>query len=180
MKLLPTTIVTSRLALTPLVESDADTMVVVLGDERMHEFTGGRPLTLTQLRLRYQRLAVGHSSERTELWFNWIIRLAVDAQPVGAMQATVAADGSSADVAWEVGVAWQDNGIASEAAAAVAGWLMGHDVPVIRALIRPDHGASARVAARAGLEPTDELVDGEAVWRRPASGFGSSRTGRSV
>jgi RimJ/RimL family protein N-acetyltransferase len=162
------TIVTSRLTLTPLVEEDADTMVEVLVDERLYEFTGGRPLTLSELRLRYQRLAVGHSSAHTEMWLNWIVRMTVDERPVGAMQATIAADGSSADVAWEVGVPWQGRGIASEAATAVVEWLLDHNVPLIRALIHPEHGASARVAARAGLEPTTEIVEGEVVWHRVA------------
>ena len=34
---------TARLVLTPLVASDAEAMVDVLADERMHEFTGGHP-----------------------------------------------------------------------------------------------------------------------------------------
>jgi len=165
----PAPIATSRLTLTPLVEADAPAMVDVLRDERMHEFTGGRPLTLDELRLRYQRLVVGHSPDHSELWFNWIARITVDWQPVGVMQATVTADGASADVAWEVGVAWQGRGFASEAAAAVVDWLIDRDVAVIRALIHPDHVASAKVAARAGLEATSELVDGEVLWRRRAS-----------
>jgi RimJ/RimL family protein N-acetyltransferase len=141
-------------------------MVEVLGDERMYEFTGGRPLTLDELRSRYQRLAEGRSADGTELWLNWIVRTRDGGEPVGAMQATVAADRSSADVAWEVGVPWQGRGLASESAIAVVGWLIEHEVAQIRALIHPEHRASAGVAARAGLEPTDELVDGEVVWRR--------------
>lgn len=166
MLLAPSTIVTGRLTLTPLVEADADTMVDVFGDQRMHRFTGGRPLTLDELRSRYQRLAVGHSADNTELWFNWIVRISVDGKPVGAMQATVAAGDASADVAWEVGVPWQGRGVASEAAIAVVNWLDDHDVSLIRAFIHPDHVASARVAAHAGLEPTSEIVDGEVLWRR--------------
>jgi RimJ/RimL family protein N-acetyltransferase len=161
-------IVTSHLTLTPLVEVDAETMVEVLGDEGMDEFTGGKPLTLDELRRRYRRLAVGHSSDGTEVWLNWIVRMTADGEPVGAMQATVVADGSSADVAWEVGVRWQGRGIASEAAAAVVDWLIDQGVSIIRAFIHPSHAASARVAARVGLEPTTELVDGEVVWRRVA------------
>jgi RimJ/RimL family protein N-acetyltransferase len=167
--LTPSTLVTDRLTLDPLVAADADAMFSVLDDERMHEFTGGHPLTLDELRSRYERLAVGHSADTSELWFNWIVRTTVDSSPVGVMQATVAADGSSAEVAWEVGVSWQRRGIASEAARAVVTWLVEHDVPVIRACVHPDHTASQRVAARAGLEPTNELDDGEVVWqRRPA------------
>ena len=114
MALSPSTIVTARLTLDPLAAADADAMFAVLDDERMHEFTGGSPLTLEELQSRYERLAVGQSADASELWFNWIVRTAVDATPVGVMQATVAADGSSADVAWEVGVPWQGRGIASE------------------------------------------------------------------
>lgn len=164
MPVTPSTITTSRLMLSPLVEQDADAMVDVLGDERMYEFTGGRPLTLDELRTRFRRLSVGLSSDNTEQWLNWIVRTTVDGHPVGAMQATVAVDGSWADVAWEIGVPWQGRGFASEAATAVVGWLLDHGVPQVRALIHPDHEASARVAAHAGLEPTADLVDGEVVW----------------
>jgi RimJ/RimL family protein N-acetyltransferase len=157
-------IVTEQLRLTPLVEQDADAMVDVLGDERMHTFTGGEPLSLEQLRTRYRHLAAGHSPDGAELWFNWIVR--VDGgQPVGVIQATVAADGSRADVAWEIGVPWQGRGHASEAAAAVVHWLVAGGVGEVRAMVHPEHEASARVAARAGLTATTELVAGESVWR---------------
>ena len=168
MALSPSTIVTSRLILTPLVPDDADVMFEVLDDERMHEFTGGSPLTLDELRSRYQRLAVGHSTDCTELWFNWVVRISGAKQSVGVMQATVVADGSTADVAWEVGVPFQGQGFASEAAAAVVQWLIDTGVAVIRAFVHPDHVASARVAAHAGLQPTLDRVEGEVVWRRPA------------
>jgi RimJ/RimL family protein N-acetyltransferase len=159
-------IVTERLTLDPLVPADADAMFAVLDDERMHEFTGGHPLTLEELRARYERLAVGQSADGSELWFNWIVRTNHDTAPVGVMQATVAADGSCADVAWEVGVPWQRRGIASEAARAVVSWLVDNDVPLISAFVHPDHASSQRVAARAGLKPTDEVIDGEVVWQR--------------
>ena len=112
----------------------------------------------------------GTSADGSELWLNWIVRTTVDATPVGTMQATVASDGSSADVAWEVGVPWQGRGIASEAACAIVSWLVERDVPLIRALVHPDHAASQRVAAHAGLAPTDELGGGEVVWQRAAAG----------
>ena len=79
----------------------------MLDDERMHEFTGGRPLTLDALRSRYRRLAVGHATNDSELWLNWVVRLSGTNQSVGVMQATVAADSSTAHVAWEIGVPFQ-------------------------------------------------------------------------
>jgi RimJ/RimL family protein N-acetyltransferase len=159
-----TSLVTERLVLTPLTEQDADAMVEVLGDEQMHAFTGGAPLSLDEMRSRYRRLVAGQSSDGSELWFNWVVRLDA-AQPVGMMQATVAADGTRADVAWEIGVPWQGHRYASEAATAVVRWLIESGITDLRALIHPEHLASARVAARAGLTPTTELVDGELVWR---------------
>ena len=160
------TIETGRLVLTPLVAADADVMVDVLADERMHEFTGGRPLSLEGLRLRYEGLEGGRSPDGNEAWLNWIVRRDDDGRPVGVVQATVASDQSSADVAWEIGVAEQGNGFASEAASAVVEWLFGHGVTTVQAFVHPAHAASAIVAARAGLIATDQSVDGEVLWRR--------------
>ena len=160
------TILTARLRLRPLVAEDADEMVAVLKDPRMHEFTGGQPLGLDDLRERYRRLTVGHSADGTEQWFNWIVRFSADDQAVGVMQATVTDDGSTADVAWEVGVPWHGQGIASEAAAGMIEWLVGHGVGTISACIHPDHQASARIASRVGFVATTETTDGEVVWRR--------------
>jgi len=158
--------VTERLRLLPLAVDDAEEMVTVFADERMYEFTGGCPPSLDQLRERYRHLIVGQSADGSEHWLNWVVRLAADDLAVGAMQATVATDRSSADVAWEVGVPWQGQGIASEGAAAVVEWLVGEGVRTISAHIHPAHHASGRVAASAGLSPTTEVVDGETVWRR--------------
>ena len=162
----PTIIVTERLRLAPLVVGDAEELFAVFADPRMYEFTGGRPPSLDQLRERYRRLVVGHSADGSEHWLNWVVRLTSDDVPVGVMQATVAAQGSSADVAWEVGLRWQGRGIASEAADAVVQWLLDQGVGAITAYIHPEHHASGRVAARAGLSPTAEVVDGETMWRR--------------
>lgn len=164
----PTTLTTTRLRLTPLTPDDADEMLGVFGDVAMYEFTGGAPPTLDQLRARYRRLAVGHSDDHRQRWHNWVVRLADDGCGVGVVQATVTADGSSADVAWEIGVVWQGRGIASEASAAMVSWLAGQGVTTISASVHPDHHASAAVAARAGMTATDETNDGEIVWRYSA------------
>jgi len=165
-----TTIVTERLSLVPLRVEDAEEMARVLGDERLHEFIGGEPDTITGLRERYARLVAG-SPDADEVWLNWIVRRRSDAQPVGTVQATVTvSEGeSTANIAWVIGVDWQKRGFASEAARALVGWLRQHCADHVVAHIHPDHQTSAAVASRAGLRPTDEQADGERVWRAPDS-----------
>jgi len=161
-----TTIGTRRLLLTPLRPDDADAMMNVLDDARLHMFIGGQPVSLAELRTSYERLAAG-SGRAHELWLNWIVRRRTDDRPVGTVQATVVHQdgGWAAEVAWIVGVGWQGQGFASEAAAALVGWLRAEGATTVTANIHPDHGASAQVAQRAGLVPTGEEVEGEQVWR---------------
>jgi len=158
----PASIVTSRLELTPLRVDDADAMAAVLGDERLYEFIGGQPPTVEELRGRYARQVAG-SGRPDEVWLNWIVRVA--GEPVGYVQATVTGQASQADVAWVIGTPWQGHGYAAEAARALVGWLSDRGVTAIGAEIAPGHSASERVAAAAGFAPTDEMVDGERVWR---------------
>ena len=55
-------------------------------------------------------------------------------------------------------------GYATEAARGVVAWLIAGGVGSIVAHVHPDHTASAAVAERAGLAPTDRFVDGERAW----------------
>lgn len=160
------TITTERLVLTPLRSADADTMVDVLGDEQLHEFIGGHPASHADLRRRYERIIAG-SGNPDEIWLNWIVRRGVDQEPMGTVQATVTRldEGWAAAIAWVIGVPWQAQGFAAEAASALVDWLRGQGANVITANIHPDHRASAKVAARAGLTATTGEVDGERVWR---------------
>ncbi len=73
-------------------------------------------------------------------------------------------------MAWVIGTPWQGHGYATEAARGLVDWLASAGVRTIEAYVDPDHAASATVAARAGLRATDELVDGERVWRLVVAG----------
>lgn len=159
---LPTTepIGSERLTLTPLEPPDASEMVSVLADPGLYTFTGGDPPTLAQLDERYRFQTAGAPRDG-ETWHNWIIRL--DGTAIGFVQATVI-DGS-ADLAWVVGTEWQGSGYATEASRAIRDWLADGGVRRFSAHIHADHLASQAVAARLGLEPTDEIDDdGEMVW----------------
>jgi len=156
---------TEHLDLVPLAETDADEMSIVLADPTLYAFIGGEPPDPRALRERFARLVVGHSADGTEDWHNWIVRTTGDGVAVGTVQATIHPGSRSAEIAWVIGVPWQGRGYASEAAQAVVAWLAGRRVSTIVAHVHPDHAASAAVAARAGLLATDEIHDGERVWR---------------
>jgi RimJ/RimL family protein N-acetyltransferase len=150
-----------RVVLVPLTLDDAEEMVAVLEGDDLYAFTGGGPPTLPELRARYARQVVGHSADGSEEWRNWIIRLATDRTAVGYVQATLVGGGLRAEIAWVVGRAWQAQGYAKDAAAALVGWLDARGVRVVQAHIHPGHAASARVASHAGLLPTAQFRDGE-------------------
>ncbi|MEW2357754.1 GNAT family N-acetyltransferase [Spirillospora sp. NPDC029432] len=157
---------TRRLTLEPLGAHHADEMAEVLGDPRLHRYTGGEPLSLDELRARYARLAAGPAPFHQEQWLNWIVRRRRDGQPVGTVQATVTPGeaGPRAAVAWVVGMPYQGFGFATEAARALVSWLAGHGVREITANVHPANRASAAVARRAGLSPTARYAGDEVVW----------------
>jgi RimJ/RimL family protein N-acetyltransferase len=112
------------------------------------------PADLDELRRRDASLTAG-SGDPNEDWLNWIVRRRSDDTAIGTVQATITRGGDGervAEIAWVIGVPWQGQGCASEAASAVA--------------------------ARAGLHPNDERVDGETVWQTLEQGDGHDRMGR--
>lgn len=163
-----TPIDTARLRLDPLTVDDVDEMLPVYADAAMFEFTGGEPRTLDGLRRRYAALAPGRSPDETESWLNWIVRLRDGSPAIGTVQATVVDATQHASVAWEIGVARQGQGFASEAATAMIEWLTSSGITAIEATINPRHMASQAVARRVGMAPTDRIVDDEQVWTLPS------------
>jgi RimJ/RimL family protein N-acetyltransferase len=162
------TIVTVRLELVPLRLSDADEMVGVLADPPLYAFIGGRPPSRGELVDRYRAQIIGRSRDGREAWRNWIVRERLGGAATGFVQATISGDNGEqlAEIAWLIGVRWQGRGYASEAAGGLVRWLDEAGVREIVAHVHPDHAASAAVAERIGLAPTDVVVDGERRWRR--------------
>jgi RimJ/RimL family protein N-acetyltransferase len=157
---------TARLTVEPLTPEHATEMQTVLADPALHVFTGGAPRSATELAARYARLATRRSGDGTEVWGNWVLRVAATGRAVGELQTTLPStgpEGGPALVAWVLGSAFQGQGYASEAAVSLvdrllaAGWSVAAD-------IHPDHVASQRVARAAGLALTDQVVDGEQRW----------------
>ena len=157
-----------RLRLSPLRPRDLEELFPVVNDEQLHRFTGGRPDTIDELRARLEAWARERSPDGRQAWLNWVVRDAADGRVVGTTQATVerVRDGLEAVVAWTIGSVEQGRGFGSEAARAMAAWLLAHGgVSSIAAHIHPEHAASAGVARNAGLTPTDRIVEDEVVWR---------------
>jgi RimJ/RimL family protein N-acetyltransferase len=138
-------------------------MAAALSDPALHTFIGGSPLDPTALRARYERLVAG-SPDPAVSWCNWVLRLSGRSRLTGTVQATIT-DDRTAEIAWVIGTPWQGQGLASEAARGLVGWLTERGVRTAVAHIHPDHRASAAVAAAAGLAPTGEEQDGETRWR---------------
>jgi RimJ/RimL family protein N-acetyltransferase len=159
------TLPTARLDLLPLRVEHAGEMAEVLSDPALHTFIGGAPATPEALRSRYERLVAG-SPDPAVVWCNWVLRPREEGCLVGTVQATVT--GEVAEIAWVVGTPWQGRGFAGEAARGLVGRL-GEEpgVRTVVAHIHPAHGASAAVAAAAGLSPTDRYQDGEVRWELP-------------
>jgi RimJ/RimL family protein N-acetyltransferase len=159
---------TERLVLRPVLATDAAEAVEVFGDPALHTFTGGKPATLETLRKRYAGWESPRSPDGVSAWLNWTVRLRETGRIVATVQATVdlQAAAPAAELAWVTAVDQQGQGIATEAAAAVAGWL--HEQPGVSALqayIHPAHVASQHVARSLGMLPQPgRSKDGEQLW----------------
>ncbi len=118
----------------------------MLDDETLHEFTGGQPLTTSEMTEQFKVRVKERSPDGTEVWLNWVIR--DDGEAIGYVQATVGELGSevTADIAWVVAAPWQGQGFAKEASQAMVDWLIQAGVTVVAANIHPRHDASAAVA----------------------------------
>jgi RimJ/RimL family protein N-acetyltransferase len=117
-------LLTPRLELLPVIADAAEELTEVFGDERLYMFLASHPTTTQELRAQFARLAAGRlaDSEGTAQR-NWTVRRRSDGRVVGMLQAAFSDRGRAAEIAWVVGVPWQGQGIASEAAQAVVGWL---------------------------------------------------------
>ena len=82
----PPTLITARLQSEPLRIDHAEELAPVLDDRRLHQFIGGQPLNLAELRTRYERQIVGRSGDGREQWFNWVVRENASGFAVGQIQ----------------------------------------------------------------------------------------------
>ena len=156
------TFTTARLRVEPVGPDDAQALFEVLADPALGWWTGeAAPTDVDEVRDRI-RAWTEHEPD-DQRWHNWIVRRADDGWAIGYAQATVTR--SRARLAWVVRVDAQRQGYATEAATAVMAGLAGDGVTTFEATIAAGHEASEGVAWRLGMEASDEVEDGERVWR---------------
>lgn len=165
--------------LEPLSVSHAPCMFAVLSEPAIYEFLDDRrPESLESVRERYRMLERGWSSDRTQRWLNWIVRLD-SGECAGFVQATVYATGI-ADFAFVFGTAFQGRGIA-HAASAMAIPILREDYGVRALFATADarNAPSIRLLERLGFEviAAQDYAHGKVdvgdrafrKWLRPAS-----------
>jgi RimJ/RimL family protein N-acetyltransferase len=156
---------TDRLSLQPIRQADAEDLFEIMRDPAIGAAMGEPPPEdVIAVGARIGSWIAGPGSEHDERWLNWIARTP-DGSPVAYLAATV--QGSLAWLAWIVGVDHQRRGYATEAALAIMDHLATHGISAFLASIRESHAASEGVARDLGLLVTDDVIDGERVWRTP-------------
>jgi RimJ/RimL family protein N-acetyltransferase len=163
----PSPLESARLVLEPLRVQHAHELAPVLQDVALHQFIGGKPASVQELRRRFERQARGRSPDGRDCWLNWAVRQRTTGHAVGTVQATVKTSERAvvAELAWIIGTTFQRQGFAKEAVGVVAAWLMRQRVDCLQARIHPQNAASMAVARSIGLLPTQTIVDGEREWR---------------
>ena len=165
-----------RIDLEPVSPAHADEMVDLLADRGLYTFYADEASpSLDELRARYARWAAGSSPDGSQTWCTWILRLRDTGTCAGFVQTTVLLEERTAELAWVVGTAYQGQGLAREAAAALRDAVLAgthatgaEPVEQVVAHIAPGNAPSEAVAAAIGLHPTDDLdPDGERIWRLP-------------
>lgn len=155
---------TARLRLDALRVDDAAEMTAVLSSRELYEFIGGEAPDEANLRRRYQSQTAGSSPDGSQDWLNWIVRIGSSGAAVGYTQASIDRRTATGELSWVIGIDWQGRGYAVEAARAMAEALRAAGTRRLIAHVHPEHGASQRVAAAAGMVATDRTLDGEVEW----------------
>lgn len=144
-------------------------MAEVLSGPSLYEYTDGEPPSEEQLRRQDTSQSRGHSVDLTERWINELVVLQTTGEAIGYVQATVPFSVEYAEVAWVISSPWQGRGDVIQATALLVSQLAALGVRAVVAHIHPDHAASAAVARRLDMHPTNTVVDGEGRWEGAVS-----------
>ena len=154
------------LLLEPQVAGHAEAMFALLSDPGLYRWLDDAPpADVASLRARYQRLETRKSADGRQQWLNWIVRRPGQ-PPLGYLQATVLEDGS-AWVAYLLASAYQGQGIATRATAAMLAHLEeAYGARRLLANVEAENGPSIRLLQRLGFRAASAE---EAARHRPTA-----------
>ena len=141
-------------SLEPQTVEHAEEMFAVLSDPAIYEYENQPPASLEWLRTRFGKLESRRSTDGTEQWLNWVVRIAGGGL-IGYVQATVRADGSAA-IAYELSSAHWGRGLGRGAVEAMLVELVArYRVTAFVAVAKQQNFRSLRLLERLGFAPAD-------------------------
>jgi RimJ/RimL family protein N-acetyltransferase len=144
------TVIATQCVLEPLVAAHAQEMFSVLSDPAIYEFENQPPISEEWLANRFERLESRRSTDGTELWLNWIVRLA-GGELAGYVQATVLPTKASY-VAYELNSRYWRQGIGSSAVSAMLEELrIGYGVHTYAAVFKSSNFRSSGLLRKLGF-----------------------------
>lgn len=161
-------IATERLDLRPVPADALDALIA--GDaDRLDALTGARfarplvppPLMADALPFMLERVRADAAGARW--WAPWLLRRREDGAAIGMAGFAGPPDANGVVVlGYCVYPAYEGNGYAGEAARGLVAWALAQPgVSRVRATVPPGHGASRRVAERAGMHVVGTAADDE-------------------
>ena len=135
---------TDRLLLEPQTASHANEMFVVLSDPAVYAHENQPPQSLEWLRARFTKLETRLSTDGSEQWLNWVIRLPTSVL-IGYVQATIHPEGRAA-IAYVLSSAYWGRGLARHAVDAMISELfMQYGVRDLFAVLKCENLRSIRL-----------------------------------
>jgi [ribosomal protein S5]-alanine N-acetyltransferase len=153
------TLSSTELTLEPQLAAHADAMFAVLSDPAIYEYENAPPSSVEWLRMRFQKLETRQSSDGSQLWLNWVIRLP-STELIGYVQATVYQN-ATADIAYELSSAHWGKGLASKALVLMLAELVDHyQVDRYYATLKQANHRSARLLLKFGFRVATDAERG--------------------
>ncbi|NOK61994.1 MAG: hypothetical protein GFH27_549289n312 [Chloroflexi bacterium AL-W] len=146
---------TERLRIEPLTEKHAHHLFPIMSDDRIYDYVDEEAISSeTQLTQRYKSLAKGAPKESNEMWLNWAVKLKLQEQYIGTLQATVYAT-RRAEIAYMFAPEFWGKGYATEATVRLCEYLFKEIGTVeIGILVDVHNIASIKLAEKLGFSLT--------------------------
>jgi [ribosomal protein S5]-alanine N-acetyltransferase len=108
-------LITDRLLIEPLLSIHAEEMFVTLQDSQIYKYIPTYPpKDIDELKTRYKKLESRFSTDKSELWLNWVLRQKFDNSLVGRFEATLSKN-RTVYIAYELSSVYWRKGFAYEA-----------------------------------------------------------------